>query len=247
VPVRTIAFACRVSVLLLCLPVLACGGRGQDEGSAAATTPVRSSVGSDPQESGQTSTPTPISASAGSIPRAVFLGDSYTVGFGGGLGYVQPAADQLGWMALPSGQSGTGYVAEGIEDWMGPYGERVDEVADARPDVVVVQGSTNDVGRSIEEIRAAAANLYRELGDRLPEADTIVVGPLAAPAVDAAAVRAVRDALREAASTAGVRFVDPIAEGWLEPSAGLYGDGLHPNDAGYGEMADRLAGSVADL
>ena len=190
------------------------------------------------------SPPAPISPAEPPGPTtAVFLGDSYTVGLGG-TGYVQDTAEELGWIVLPSGQSGTGYVAAGIEDWMSPYGDRVDVVVQARPDVVLVQGSTNDVGRPVADVRAAAQSLYRELSHRLPEAEIVVLGPTAPPVVDGTAVRAVRDALRAAAEDAGVRFVDPIAGGWLQPTEASYGDGLHPNDAGYLELVDRLAAEL---
>jgi lysophospholipase L1-like esterase len=59
--------------------------------------------------------------------------------------------------------------------------------------------------------------------------------------VPRAAVEAVRDALAAAAGQAGLRFVDPIADGWLEPPDGLYADGLHPDEDGYARLADELA------
>ncbi|MGY1743488.1 MULTISPECIES: SGNH/GDSL hydrolase family protein [unclassified Blastococcus] len=186
-----------------------------------------------------------VDAGPGS-PVAVFLGDSYTVGLGG-QGYVTLAAEELGWSARGAGQSGTGYVARGVAYWMEPFGGRVDEVAAARPDVVVVQGSTNDVGQAPDEVRAAAADLFAELAQALPDSRLVVVGPVAAPVVDPAGVRAIRDAVRDSAVAAGLPFVDPVAEEWLQPSDGLFADGLHPDDDGYAQMAAELAAALAEL
>jgi acyl-CoA thioesterase-1 len=198
------------------------------------------------QACGAGSAPAPPRAASTSAepapPTVAFLGDSYTVGVGdeGGEGYVEATADALGWSPpVVEAESGTGYVAEGPDT--ARYEARLAAVVEAAPDVVVVQGSTNDVGYPVGDVLAAASSLYGRLATELPEAEVVVVGPLAAPAVDDAGLRAVRDALAEAADAAGVFFIDPVAEGWLWPADGWFADVLHPNDAGYGQMAERLA------
>jgi lysophospholipase L1-like esterase len=115
-------------------------------------------------------------------------------------------------------------------------------VAD-EPDVVV-QDSTNDVGSPDDAVRDAALSLYRRLAVALPDSDVVVVGSLAPPGADPAGVPAVRAALAQAASTAGLSFIDPVGEEWLQPPEGRFADPVHPNDAGYREMADGL---MADL
>ncbi|MEX5718170.1 SGNH/GDSL hydrolase family protein [Geodermatophilus maliterrae] len=219
-----------VSCLLACPALAACGGTGSAEGpttpSAAPTT--------------TTAPTTPPTTTAGGV-RAVFLGDSYTVGVGSdGPTYAAQVADRLGWTQVEAAQSGTGYVADGGGRGNAPFGDRVDDVAAADPDVVVVQGSTNDVGADPAAVAAAAAHLYGDLAAAVPDADVVVLGPLAPPEVPRPGVEAVRDALATAAGQAGLRFVDPVAGGWLEPPEGLYADGLHPDDEGYARLADEL-------
>jgi lysophospholipase L1-like esterase len=53
-------------------------------------------------------------------------------------------------------------------------------------------------------------------------------------------VREVRTAVAQAATTARLSFIDPLAEEWLQPPEGLFADPIHPNDAGYRELADHL-------
>ncbi|MGY1644393.1 SGNH/GDSL hydrolase family protein [Geodermatophilus sp. SYSU D00703] len=171
--------------------------------------------------------------------RAVFLGDSYTVGVGGG-GYATAVADALGWTPVLEAESGTGYLAEGLAPELSPYGARLAPVVAHAPAVVVVQGSTNDVGLPVDQVRSAAQALYQQLATAMPDADVLVVGPLAAPGVDPGGLEAVRAVLAQTTAEAGLPFIDPVAEGWLQPPQGLFADLLHPNDAGYRLMADRL-------
>jgi len=190
------------------------------------------------------STPTPSAAPERTV--AVFLGDSYTAGWGAakGEGYVGPVAAELGWLGIPAGESGTGYVDDSDRVGQTVYAGRVEDVPSLEPDVVVVQGSTNDVGEPAGAVRAAAGELYAQLAAQVPDARIVVVGPAAPPSVDPVGVRDVRNELQQAASDAGLPFVDPIAEGWLRPADGLFADDLHPNATGYARLAQAL---VVDL
>jgi lysophospholipase L1-like esterase len=175
---------------------------------------------------------------------AVFLGDSYTVGMGASAteaGYAERTAALMGWRAVVLGQGGTGYVNPSASSDQSVYSGRLGQVAAAEPDVVVVQGSTNDAGRPWEEIEAAATELYAGLRTVVPSARIVVLGPLSPPGLDPGAVNDVRNALARAAFATGVPFIDPIAAGWLLPADGLYADPVHPDDDGYRELAEDLA------
>lgn len=178
----------------------------------------------------------------------VVLGDSFTaaVGSESGRGYLLPLAEELGWAVTAAAQSGTGYVSPSIVPGYQPYGGRVAEVVSRRPSLVVVQGSTNDVGRPADDVGRAADALYADLRAQLPGVPVVVVGPIDAPTIDPAGVRGIRDALAEAAQEAGLPFIDPIADEWLQPPDELYADGLHPDDEGYEEFAEELAAALRD-
>ena len=221
-----------VTCLVACLVLTACGSTG---GAAGPATPSTTTA--------RTTAPTTQPTTApGDGVRAVFLGDSYTVGVGtsGGPTYAERVADRMGWSQVDAAQSGTGYVADGGGGGNAPFGERVDDVVAAGPDVVVVQGSTNDVLAPAAEVGAAASALYADLAAAVPGADVVVFGPPAAPGVPRTEIEAIRDALAGAAAQAGLLFVDPIAGGWLEPPDGLYADVIHPDDEGHAVMADEL-------
>jgi lysophospholipase L1-like esterase len=190
--------------------------------------------------------PAEVAPAAAKARVAVFLGDSYTVGFGGG-GYVTRTAQELGWTAVARGQSGTGYVNPSEVTGQSVYGDRVAELVAVHPGIVVVQGSTNDLGRPIGAIAIAARELYAQLARTLPDAKLVVLGPLAPPGVAQKDIGLIRDVLADAAHDAGLAFIDPIAQGWLQPPSGLFVDGVHPNDAGYAELADHLVAALRAL
>jgi acyl-CoA thioesterase-1 len=199
-----------------------------------------------PTATGPTATAAPGTSASAQDPTVVFLGDSYTVGVGG-TGYVSRTAAELGWVAYAQGESGTGYRNPSTVPGQTVFGDRLAGVVAADPDVVVVQGSTNDVGQRPELVQAAAATLYAALHASLPSARLVVLGPLSPPDVDAGAVLALRNALVAAASAAGLPYIDPVAGGWLSPPDGLFADGIHPNDAGYAQLSDDLAAALHRL
>ncbi len=179
---------------------------------------------------------------SGPPARAVFLGDSYTAASDDGGGYVPAAAEGMGWTPVLAGVGSTGYVDPAPGS--GPYATRVADVVADEPDVVVVQGSTNDVGHPVADVRAAARDLYAALGEQVPAAEVIVLGPLDPPGIDRHAVDEIRAVLSEEADAAGLTFIDPVAEDWLGSGDGLYADPVHPNEAGYAEFAAELVGAL---
>jgi acyl-CoA thioesterase-1 len=234
VKTRVAAALALVLGLVLVTVLAACSGsqQGRGEAGAASTTSV-SATPSQPTEP-------PV--------RAVFLGDSYTLGTGTtGAGYVTAVARLMGWTGLLAAQGGTGYVSSFVDPPSTPYGTRVPQVVGDRPDIVVVQGSTNDIGQPVESIGAAARQVYADLRTGLPGARIVVLGPLSPPGVDATAAAAVRDAVRGAAEDAGLPFVDPIAGGWLTPPDGLFYDPIHPNVTGYAQFSDDLVAALQRL
>lgn len=146
--------------------------------------------------------------------------------------------DQYGWS--PDGvfaQGGTGYTNPGqVADNETDYPDRVPEVVAYAPDVVLVQGSTND-GDPEDTARAATATL-NALRAALPNAAIIVIGPTQNPV--ASTTLAVDQALGQAAQQAGVAFTD--AWQWLDPAdPSLWSeDNVHPSNAGHQALADRV-------
>lgn len=174
------------------------------------------------------------------LPVVGFIGDSYIGGSDmGGYGsanFTSVMGRNFGWDVVNTGTGGTGFVAS--RSGAGPYEiAQIGRIVALRPRLVVVFGSRNDAGRS--DVRAAAERLFDQLRLALPETRIVAVGPVwpsgnAPPAIDR-----VRDQVRDAATIAGLSFVDPIAQGWFrDDSHSLIGrDRVHPTDEGHRHMA----------
>jgi lysophospholipase L1-like esterase len=219
--------------------------------SPSATTPPASAT----PAAGPTSAAPSPTAPAADGPTLAFLGDSLTVGVGAPpeRGYAWQTAERLGWpIALVEGVSGSGFLAPGLGD---PMPDRVPAIVAAQPDVVVVAGGTNDVfwGFPPADVGRAATDLLAELRAGLPDAAVVVLGPLPTSFDAVDAPDPTREAVRAAAEAAGVDYLDAGAlvraavtdavqwDGYISE------DGLHPNELGYGVLADALAAEIGAL
>lgn len=179
------------------------------------------------------------SASAQPRPlRVAIVGDSFAVGVGAnssGDSYANVLAARGCWNLDLVARSGSGYAASAD-----PYVSfsRVAAVASAIPDVIIIQGSGNDRGDA--RLFVAAAGLYATFRVVAPQARIVVVGPTGAPNAKHENIDNIRRTLRDAAGVAGVTFIDPKAEGWLNAATDYAPDGIHPNTRGHARMATRV-------
>ncbi|NLU83600.1 SGNH/GDSL hydrolase family protein [Rhodococcus sp. HNM0569] len=180
--------------------------------------------------------------------RAVVIGDAYAAGAGADSperGYAHLLGQARCWATTVLGQAGTGYtVPATATDATTPFVDRVEDAIAAQPDVVIVQGSTIDPGGITQE--QAATELFTQLTSALPDTKIVAVGPAAAPGVNAATVRASRDAVAAGTEAAGVTFVDPATAEWLAPTE--YDDnGVLPNQQGHSTFAAKLGAELDSL
>lgn len=204
------------------------------------------------------------------------LGDSiaagrYAVPVTANYGAIMAA--RLGWSFVNAGVPGTSYLMAWTSDgsdplWpagtYGTYGTRLAADVIARnPDVVLVQGSSNDIdaGFTANQVVAAATAVYASLRAGLPSAWLIVTFPLfwqrnfgmLKAAADYAPYRA---GMKAAADSAGAIWIDPMADNWITGTGstnGPTGDGnadvyiwagAHPVTAGHAYLGTRLAFAI---
>ena len=178
--------------------------------------------------------------------QVVVIGDSITGGsVVGGCGpdsWPSLAMNKLqseGIEVVPhvSADGGSGYAQRGDAGTVFP--EEAARLVAPNDSVIIFFGSRNDASQPIDAVAAAAHQSLEEARRIAPGAVLIVIGPIPPDPDRHDAVLAVRDALHEQATQAGVVWVDPIAEGWLT-APGLIGWNLHPNNAGHQELANRI-------
>ena len=113
-------------------------------------------------------------------------------------------------------------------------------------EAVIVFGSRNDNSGYAAVLEGANAT-YVTIQRRAPEATVVVIGPPWVNDNPPAWMVEARDAVRDAATARGFRFVDPLADRWFAETPGLIGaDNVHPNDAGHAYLAEKLAPLVSE-
>ena len=189
-------------------------------------------------------------ASADGGPVLAVYGDSYSAGGRqggkGDDGWPAIVADHLDADLRLHAAGGAGYV-NGSQARDETFLDQVQLHPEPQADVVVVFGSRNDRELPAAEIKAQAAAMYDAVRTASPSATVVVIGPQWDDDVAPREMYVTRDAVRSAAVSAGVLFVDALQEGWLFERPQLIGtDGVHPNDVGHAYLASLIEPLVRD-
>lgn len=191
-----------------------------------------------------------IGAAAGGGPVLAVYGDSYSAGGRqggkGDDGWPAIVADHLDADLRLHAAGGAGYV-NGSQARDETFLDQVEFHPEPEADVVVVFGSRNDRELPAADIKAQAAAVYGAVRTASPSATVVVIGPQWDDDVAPREMYLTRDAVRSAAASAGVLFVDALQEGWLFERPSLIGtDGVHPNDVGHAYLAALIEPIVRD-
>jgi len=149
--------------------------------------------------------------------------------------------------------------------WDQDFNSRVEKM-DAEADIVVVFGGTNDFGhgdahmgtmedRGLDSFYGALHHLYISLIEKYPAAQIVILTPLHRLNEDnprgdgfkapVAPLKAYVEAIREVAEYYSLPVLDLYANSGLQPKVPVIQetympDGLHPNDAGYEVLANKI-------
>lgn len=186
----------------------------------------------------------PAQARRPSRPLLAVVGASFAAGVGAGNrhdAWPEDLARLLHWGAAVSADPGAGYVNPGAGR-RGPFSRLAARLNLTRldPEVVIIQGGHDDIGRSLPLIRDRVESLVTAIRREVPRARLAVLTVFsrgnrpsrAALATDGAIVAAARHA------DPAVLVFDPLAGHWHFPRIR---DHLHPTAAGHRWIAERLA------
>ncbi|WP_375504114.1 SGNH/GDSL hydrolase family protein [uncultured Jatrophihabitans sp.] len=184
------------------------------------------------------------SSAAGKV--VAFLGDDWTSGVGASTKakrFTSLLAGQLDFVEKNFGRDGSGYAKSGGAD--GAYDSRVDDVAAAKPDVVIVSGGRNDTADYLPTLRARIKALFADLHDRLPNATLIALAPMWGDSEPPADLEPVAAAVKQYVQAAGGTYLD-----LTDPVRGhpeFMDDDADPNNKGYAAIATALAPKIRSL
>jgi lysophospholipase L1-like esterase len=183
-------------------------------------------------------------------PLVAFYGDSYTLG----TGATDPAArwssvicSDRDWTEFNPSVNGLGFVNNRTA--FGD-GDLPDLIIRQRPDLVFVTMGLNDnfsYDFAADRIHQQIDADLDRLAAALPDARFIVVEPFWYTDARPTSLGIITGWVHSAAIRIGADWV-PGASHWIEGHPEwMANDGLHPNDAGYAELARRMDAALRDL
>lgn len=223
--------------------------KARAQAPASPSSPVATPPAPQPSPSSRSSSSpvaSPSSTPSTGTPVAAFLGDSYSLGQGGGgTNWTTLVAAAAGWKEANLARGGTGYTkgSSGATcdlSYCPSYQEMIPAVAAAHPAVVVVSGGRND-GASYD--RAAIKSFYSSLRAAVPQARIVAISPLwdAQPVPGWLGVLA--GDVRYSVAIVGGEYAD-IGQPLLDHPELVAAGGVYPNAEGYKAIAAAVRTSL---
>lgn len=187
---------------------------------------------------------------AGEGPIVAFYGDSYTLGTGASSAdnrWSTIISADRGWREVNPSVNGLGFVNNrpSVGD-----GDLPSVVIGVNPDIVFVTMGLNDnfsFDRAADDIQTQIGDDLARLDAALPAARFVVVEPFWYTDARPASVETIIGWVREAAADIDADYISGASH-WIEGHPEwMATDGLHPNDAGYAAMAERMDAELAQL
>ncbi|MCS5713785.1 SGNH/GDSL hydrolase family protein [Herbiconiux sp. CPCC 205716] len=184
-------------------------------------------------------------------PVVAFYGDSYTLGTGASdpsKRWSSIISAERGWNEFNYCVNGLGFVnhRQSTPPDYGPE-DGVSRSIAADPDILFVTMGLNDnfsMPDRAADIQSAIATDFQTLRTALPDTRIVVVEPFWYTDDRPGSVAQIIDWVQSEAAVIDADFV-PGASHWIEGHPEwMASDGLHPNDAGYAEMALRMDESL---
>ncbi len=183
-------------------------------------------------------------------PRVSFYGDSYTLGTGASAAdkrWSTIISTERGWNEFNPSVNGLGFINN--RSIFGP-GDLPDLVSRSRPDIVFITMGLNDnfsYDRAAADIHRQIASDFDRMKSALPRARFIVVEPFWYTDQRPESLGVISGWVKDAAASIGADYI-PGASRWIEGHPEwMAGDGLHPNDQGYAEMAKRMDAALTAI
>lgn len=180
-----------------------------------------------------------------SHPVVVAIGDSIMAGHGlsAGQSWVGTLAKQDGWKFTNLASDGSGFVRVG--DAGDTFASQARVAIALHPSVVLIAGSSNDLGESNVDLAAATTATLKELRSALPSARIIAVSAVWGATSLPAQLVQINSQVQAAMAAVGGEYVDIH-----QPLAGhpelMQSDGIHPTAVGQHALADSVVDALRE-
>jgi acyl-CoA thioesterase-1 len=183
-------------------------------------------------------------ATAPGTTRAVAIGDSIMDGHGldsESQAWPERVASDEHWTLTDLAQDGAGFVQKGNADTI--FADQVREAIKLKPAIVIVSGSSNDLGIPETQVQAAIDAAIAKLRRGLPHAELLTTTPVWNETTSPPQLDQIDDAMREAVGDVGGTYLD-IGYPLLGHPEDMQSDDVHPNARGQAVIADAVEAAL---
>lgn len=174
----------------------------------------------------------PATAASGAAGATVVaIGDSIMGGHGLEPSQAWPAvvAGYNGWHLVNLSTDGAGFVAKGDDGSL--FSDQVQEAVELDPSMVLISGSSNDLGVSESEVQASMISAMRTLRHDLPHTRIVAVSPVWNENEPPAQLDEINDDMEAAVASVGGAYID-IGTPLLNKPGFMQSDDGHPTAGG---------------
>ena len=175
----------------------------------------------------------PANASALNV---VAIGDSIMAGNGvnGDEAWLAIVAQSHGWKLTNLASNGSGFVTVGDDG--DTFSDQTIVALSLHPDVIILSGSSNDLGVSSAVLANATTALIERIHLVLPETKILTVDAIWGDTEIPGQLGEMDTSVKEASADAGGAYID-IGQPLAATTGLMQDDGVHPNAAGQAALA----------
>lgn len=199
--------------------------------------------------------PPPAAMSIPTDSQVLFIGDSFTEGYGADdketRGFAPRLAALRGWNSTRIDGIGlTGFLRPGhVAEAQNTYGQRLERLhrsGDFVPNLIIIQGGLNDSRYGSLQLTIAVRDTLRAAKDLWPGVQLLLIGPI----THQPSLSPINAAYKRGALIADVPYIDANSRPIIskeESENFTIEDRWHPNDAGHQIVADVLSTRIDEL
>jgi acyl-CoA thioesterase-1 len=177
-------------------------------------------------------------------PRVVAIGDSIIEGHGLDPSQAWPAmlAQDYGWRLTNLASDGSGFVTVG--DNGDTFADQVAVAVRLHPAIVIVSGSSNDLGQPDATIARNTDATIRSIHAALPHAEILAVSPVWNDTAEPAQLLTIGEDVVNATRAVGGRELDIGSPLFGQPEL-MQSDDVHPSVAGQQSIASTVEAALS--
>jgi acyl-CoA thioesterase-1 len=177
-------------------------------------------------------------------PVVVAIGDSIVEGHGLDPSAAWPAllAEENGWRLTNLASDGSGFVTVGNNG--DTFADQVEAAVKLRPSIVLLSGSSNDLGDDDASIAKATAQAIEHLRHALPHAQIVAVSPVWNDTQVPAQLRTIDADVVTAITAVGGSYLE-VGQPFYDRRSLVQDDDVHPTNTGQEVLASAIENDLA--